>query len=287
MKRILFTIGWFALAGPAWSAHTSSHAAVVQASMDVSGSITVSASGYVKAFKLGQPGKLPDYVVRLLNRAIPAWKFQPNVLHGKPVNVKAHMDIRLLATPLANKKVSISIDQTTFGTNDEKDDTQIRYMDKPTPPAYPMDLARQDVTGTVFLLLRIDHKGRVSKAAVEQVNLSTRGGPNLMARWRKQFAASALQAARKWRFTIPTEGKSASAHHWEAQVPVQYMIHPGPTAGSNDRYAYGKWQPFIPGPRHYIPWVQNKEMAAHAALPVGSGIHMVGSGLHRIDNTKS
>jgi hypothetical protein len=286
MKRILFTIGLIALAGPAWSANTSNHAAAIRASMDVSGTITVSARGYVKGYKLDQPGKLPDYVVRLLNRSIPAWRFQPNVRHGKPVNVKAHMDVRLLATPLANKKVSISIDQTTFATVHGKDDQQIQFKKQKHPPKFPWELVRQGVSGTVFLLLRINRKGRVSKAAVEQVNLATRGAPKLMTRWRRAFARSALDAARRWRFAYPTAGKLASADHCDVEVPVQYRTHSGPIM-TDARYAYGAWQPYIPGPRHYIPWEQHNKMADHAAPPVGSGIHMVGTGLHRIDNAKS
>jgi TonB family protein len=285
MKRHITWIGLCLLAGTAGASSSPQQAVPVRYSMDVSGTITVSARGFVKAYRLERPGKLPGYVVQLLNRSIPAWTFQPNLRDGKPVDVKARMDIRLLATPLPNRKISVRIDQTTFGTGYENDDQTIHYKQKIKPPPYPWNLDAQHVTGTVFLLLRINRQGHVAKAAVEQVDLGTRGSSNRMTRWRRAFARSALKAAHNWQFTFPTKGKYASADHWDVVIPMVFnILQPGTTPAQMLRTTYGKWLPYIPGPVRYIPWQRHPRMAARAAPPAGTGIHMVGSGLRRIDH---
>ena len=284
MKRILITLGLALLTSPAWATHTSGNASAEQASMDVNGSITVSPRGNVIGYKLDQPGKLPAFVVNMLNQAIPKWQFYPNLHNGHAFIVKASMDIRLVAKPLANGKYSISIDQTTFGNGHEKDDYQIRYKGKLTPPLYPPEAGFYHASGTAFVVLLINRRGLVAKAAVAEVDLETRGPPNLMVRWRREFAESALKAARKWQFLVPTEGIFASRDHWVVEIPVDFRIRG--SHGAKYAYAYGKWRAYLPGPSQDIKWAPSLDSST-AKPPAGDNLQIAGSGLQRIHKPKS
>lgn len=188
MKRSLVALGVSILASSAWASHANENMSAVQDSMDVNGTITVSPTGNVISYKLDRPGKLPGYIVQLLNRAIPKWRFYPNLRNGHPFIAKASMDIRLVAKPLSNGKVSIRVDQTTFGTGHEKDDYQIRFKGNSTPAPYPREEQMEGASGVAYVVLMIDRHGQVSKAAVEEVDLETKGPANLMVRWRRDFA---------------------------------------------------------------------------------------------------
>jgi hypothetical protein len=67
----------------------------------------------------------------------------------------------------------------------------------------------------------------------------------------------------QWRFAPPTTGSEAGRSSWSVRIPVVY------TPGSEAQTA-GRWQNFVPGPRHPVPWASEEEMAtATDALPDG------------------
>lgn len=282
MKRILIGIGLLAASGLASATHAPASSSASLASMDVTGSITVSPEGFVSGYKLNRPEKLPPYVVQLLNRSIPRWRFKPNRRDGHPVIIKTRMSIRLVARPAPGHKYSIGIDQTNFGTPGTRDRQQVRFKGKVKPPLYPLEPRMDHVNGTVYVLARINRKGAVVKAAVEEVDLGMRAAPNLMTRWRRDFARATLKVVRHWTFSVPTEGKQASMKSWTVFIPVQYDF-------SYERHldTYGKWRPYIPGPPQYIPWIQDGKLAAHARPPLGDQPQMLGAGMQRIDTPKS
>ncbi len=87
----------------------------VQASMVVNGSITVSIKGHVKGYTLDHPEKLPSAVTGLLAKAVPHWRFRPVLRHGKAVAAKAEMHLRIVASPVGNKRYSLSVGGARFG----------------------------------------------------------------------------------------------------------------------------------------------------------------------------
>lgn len=282
MKRILIAFGLLATTVPAWSTHAPDSASQVLASMIVKGSITVSPQGYVIGYKLDRPGQLPSYVVNLLNRAIPKWRFKPNMDHGQPVIAKTGMFIRMVAKPLPNHQYSVAIDQANFGVPGAKRDQQVRFKGKQNNVTYPLEPRMNRVGGTVYVLARINREGHVTKAAIKQVDLDVLTSPNLMTRWRKDFARTTIQAARDWIFAIPTKGKLASKTEWTVTIPVHYSM--GSSSGMD---TYGKWHPYIPGPTHYIPWMQDSKLAAHAQLPLGNEPQTLGAGMKLINAPQS
>jgi hypothetical protein len=278
MQRTLIAIGLLATTVPAWSAHVPEPAPQVLASMIVKGSITVSPQGYVTGYRLNRPGRLPPYVVKLLNRAIPKWRFAPNVHHGQPIIVKTRMSIRMVAKPLPNHQYSIAIDQANFGVPGAKRNLQVRFKGKEKHPAYPVEPRMNHVGGTVYVLARINREGHVTKAAVKQVDLDVRTSPNVMTAWRRDFARTTLRAVRRWTFAIPSKGKQASKTDWTVIIPVQYSM-----AYYSHMDTYGKWHPYIPGPTHYIPWMQDSKLAAHTRPPLGDEPQMLGVGIKMIN----
>ena len=194
------------------------------------------------------------------------------------------MDIRLVAKPQANGKYAVSIDQTTFGSGYEKDATQIGYKSHHNkPPSYPLDAQWSGAKAIVYLVASINRQGLVSKAAVTEVDLRTRGAPNIMVRWRREFARSALQAVRQWQFRVPTEGIFAALGHWVVEIPIAYRITRDPDSWESTHY--GKWIVYIPGPYHKVAWAHGMNTSTHGRPPAGASLEIAGSGLRRITNT--
>lgn len=285
MKRILTSLFLLMLVGSAHAAVPASVWSQVRSSMIVNGDITVSPAGFVTGYKLDHPEKLPNVVAELLGKAIPTWTFEPAVKDGKPVAARARMHVRIVAAPVGGKRYSIRVAGTTFSPANGADTHGLHYLNRPRPPRYPLLAQRNGVSGTVYLALRINRQGHVDKAAAGEVDLMTIGNPAQMTQWRKHLADAALDAARNWTFHVPDTGKQAGKSHWNAWIPVVFRIS---NCGRCDRdeAVYGKWQPYIPGPRQYIPWLDRHQVATGAALPEGS-IQLIGQGLHRIDKPQS
>lgn len=277
MKPIL------ALLMTAWVAVGAAHASTGQAGKDIraslviQGSISVSEQGRVTAHRIDHPGTLPAKVVALLDRAIPGWTFLPATRDGKPVPVTAKMFIRMVARPLGGKRYQLRLAGTSFQVASRDRKSTLRYDIGQHRPRYPLRARTQGISGKVYLVLRIDRRGHVDKAAVQQVDLMTLGKPGQMAGWRKTFGDAALQTARQWRFSVPTRGELAGKSHWIARIPIEYRM-----SRTRLRHAtYGKWQPYIPGPRHYIAWLPGETLAGETGAPVG-GMLIQGQGLKRL-----
>ncbi|MBB6183495.1 energy transducer TonB [Oleiagrimonas soli] len=233
-----------------WSTATRANPLHYEASMVVKGAITISPQGSVTAYTLEQPDKLPKAVTGLLAKAVPHWRFEPVRKHGTPVAAESPMRVRIVAVPLADKRYDVRVASTWFPGTPSSHSAGFRREHR-QPPRYPVEMVRSGVSGTAFLILRVGRDGNVEKAAAEHVDLMTRGGTKQMAHWRELFARSALNAARTWHFTVPTEGPKAKAPYWDVRVPVRYR------SGRNGHppiNAYGSWTLFIPGPLQPIPW---------------------------------
>ncbi len=271
-------LGWM-LSGVVMGSTSTSE---VRASMMVSGSIAVSAKGRVIGYTLDQKDKLPASVTQLLARNISRWRFEPVLRHGSPVSAKARMYLRITARPQGKNRYALSISGTRFGSNDSN--RSVRYNGRPKAPFYPI-LERQDrVSGTVYLVIRVNRLGRVDKIATEQVDLYTRGPYMLMKRWRDDLATSAEKTASQWTFKLPTQGKDADKTHWTVKTPVTFSI----ARYARHLKAYGHWHLYIPGPRNFIPWVDATQLANGDgdAMPV-DGLYSSQQALHRINQPQS
>lgn len=273
MKRILLLCLFPALfAGVAVAAKPSDASQQIEASMVVTGSINVEPDGSVSGYKLDRPEKLPQGVVDLVAKAVPAWRFEPVLVDGKAVAAKAKMSLRATARKLGPERYEVGIRSANFGGEAlPGESVKSKSM---TPPSYPIDMARKGVSGTAYVVLRIGRDGHVEDAVAEQVNLKTLGSTREMSSWRDAFAKSALAAARKWTFVPPTKGEDVDDDYWQVRVPVDYQM------GYERVAKYGQWDAYLPGPRMSAPW-QEPELSASAPDAVdGSGVYSLRQSLH-------
>lgn len=223
-------------------------------SMLVTGMVLVEPDGSVSSWDIDQRDKLPDFVVRLIERSASSWKFEPVLVDGQPRKAKARMSLRIVANR-QDDGYRIAIRSGHFGKEAmsaeerrQRAGTDAVRSVNMRPPAYPTLAADSGVRGTVYVVLRINREGAVEDAFAEQVNLKTLGTDRQMERMRDMLVKPALVAARRWTFQVPTTGESAGRQYWSVRVPVEYLL------GDDGRAHYGQWEAYLPGPRQKAPW---------------------------------
>lgn len=245
-----------------------------EASMVVLGSITVAPDGSVASYQLDQATELPAAVTGLLQQSIPVWQFEPVKRDGKAVYVKSRMSLRVVLHSLDDKRYKLYLAGAYFSP-----DGKPSFKDtgpKRIQPYYPGQAVRARVSGTVYLVLKIDPQGHVIDALAEQVNLRVAGDEHQMERFRGLLANSALDAARKWVFDPQLLGGGSGDHY--AAMPVNYWL--STTQGATSRPdAPGHWDVYIPGPRQALPWFDAGRVFAGSvdALP-DSGVYVLDPG---------
>jgi len=268
-----------ALCGAAMAQTASAVRKRAEASMVVNGHIVLAPDGSVRSCTIDQQDKLPEPVVDLVKRNSATWRFQPVLVDGAAVAAEAPMHLRVVATPTGDgDSFNVHIVGATFSNGHA--DKGLGYRDR-TPPRYPPDAVQARVSGTVFLLVRVQRDGTVGDVAAEQVNLNVADTENGMRRWRQLLAASSIEAARHWTFTVPADAAGKNQDAWIVRVPIAYNLR---RHGDAERPESGAWQAYIPGPKEPIPWMdeyrrthKDEGMGADA-LPDGS-LYLVGSGL--------
>lgn len=237
----------------------------------VEGSIEIDTTGKVQRYAIEQPEAYSDAVRGMLDRIVPQWTFRPVLVDGVARPARSAMYLRLQAEPIGDGQFRIVVASAAFG--DDKDaapGTQVAVdLHNRVPPKFPRgEIAH--IGAQVLVVLRIGRDGRVEDAIVEQTNLAQLGAPRAMARWRRDFEATALASLKHWTFVTPTAGPEANAPYWSVRIPVTYS-----PAGAASTHMPGKWESYVPGPRREVPWATDEEQALAAmggdALP-GSGI---------------
>lgn len=251
----------------------------VQAGMVIAGTIVIRPDGSVDHYTLDKKDKLPAGVIKEMAKAVPRWKFQPVMRDGKAVAAKSHMYVGMVARKIGHGKFSVGIRGACFGN--DKADNRITAKHMP-PPHYPRWAIAARVSGAVFLVLEVGRDGMVERAAAQQVNLYIKGSPDSMKRWRNKLAKSSLRAAKHWTFKPPVKGPYSNKKHWLVRVPVSYHLRresANPFRGPRSRY--GQWQPYIPGPKNYIPWADQDTLAGSTdAIPANGGVYPMHQSLH-------
>jgi len=255
----------------------------VEASMLVTGRVTVELDGSVSAWEVDQREKLPSGVAKLVDGAVEQWKFEPVLIDGKPTRGRARMSLLVVADPLDDGRYEISIRSGNFGREalnaDELKQQGVSDYDVSSmemkPPSYPARAQNVGAQGTVYLVIRVGRQGTVEEVAVEQVNLRVAGSAQQMKTIREVFGNSAMTAARGWTFRTPTKGEWADAEDWTVRVPVAYSFYGSKVAG------YGEWEAYIPGPRSAPPW-QMESLEGFDIAPdalIAGEVHQAGTGL--------
>jgi hypothetical protein len=280
MRRLVVGLYGLLFAGLVLAAGPAAVRKRVELSMLANGTIVVAPDGSVRSYALDRPEKLPQPVVDLVHQAVPAWRFQPVLVDGKPVVAEAKMTVRFVASPADKGDYLLKISGASFGDSDGKSSDQIAYKER-SAPKYPQDAARARVAGTVYLVLRVGRDGQVADASADQVNLTVVGSDSELRVWRKVLADASLSKARTWTFTPPTTGPHAMDDFWVVRTPITFTLH---EQGAPRVDTYGQWLAYVPGPKEPVPWMEKLKTADDGkngvtdALPEG-GLSLVGSGL--------
>jgi hypothetical protein len=238
----------------------------VESSMVLTGTIDVAQDGKVSGYSIDRAGDVPAGVLGMLARFVPGWRFEPARVEGKPVAMRAHMSVRLVAKRRDEDTFTLSIRAARFS---QKAPGEHASGNKMGPPRYPLAAARAGVSGTVYTVLRIDRDGRVLDAVAEQVDLRVIASEYALVRWRKVMADAALHATRSW-ILRPTKSEDADRDTRIVRVPVDF------TLGREDRY--GQWLAYVPGPWQPPPWTGVRLAGGPDALPA-IGVFPLGSEL--------
>ncbi|MGH8212283.1 MAG: hypothetical protein ACREPP_03500 [Rhodanobacteraceae bacterium] len=118
-------------------------------------------------------------------------------------------------------------------------------------------------SGTVYLAVLVDRKGKVEDVVAQQVDLRAIGTKHEMDVLRKNLAEASIGAVRKWTFNLPQSGPEAGANHWTVTIPVNFNLV-GWGEKPHER-EYGKWDSYIPGPVTPIPWKQDQVASGNNA----------------------
>lgn len=270
MGKRAWWMGWSLLL-MASMAHAGGAGAVrkqLEASMLVTGQITVDQAGRVADYSIDSQDQLPAGVLEFVRANVPGWTFQPQRVNGQPVGARNRMRILLVAKKQDDGDYLMRLRSATFQPLSELEGYEIDSRDM-APPRYPVGAARAGVGGTVYLILKVGRDGKVQDAFAEQVNLRAVATEGTMDKVRRMFADSALSAARRWSFVPPTKGEQAEAAYWTVRTPVDYYM------GHDGEPRYGVWQAYVPGPRQSADWVDKELAATSPEALAGGSTHLV------------
>jgi len=249
--------------GAAWANSYGPTRSQIEATMMVSGTLSVDEAGNVTANAIDHPEQLPAAVVQLVQQTLPTFRFQPVLHDGKPQPVHALMNLVVAANQVDPKHVAIRIRSARFSETGSASSEQIS-VDHRGLLRFPEEAIKAGVGGTVYVAVRIDRSGHVLDAQVQQVNLRVVDNTRQMKHWRDEFAKPTLAAMRRFTFNVPTGGAHADDQSFTGILPVSYYVdNQGPPK-------YGQWDPYVPGPRQDITWLDDEEAGANEAIPDGA-----------------
>ncbi|MEW9622658.1 energy transducer TonB [Rhodanobacter geophilus] len=270
MKRWLLCCAGMVLSMAALAA--SPQDGSVRASMLVTGTIVEVRDGSVASCTIDHPEKLPPAVGSLLTSAIPTWKFDPMATDGKATAARVPIAVRVVATTLGEDKVRLEIEGVHFGPQDHHPGIAVVKQEK---PVYPPAAERALVYGTVYLAMRVDPAGKVTDAAVQQVDMGVVKRDAELNHWRELLGRASREAASQWVFT-----PASDATRPYRIVRTSFTFALNAIGGGSTKPAYGQWNVYEPGPVQPVPWLDDKQATGGVdALPDGD-IDLVGQGLH-------
>lgn len=216
---------------------------------EVTGSIDLATDGSVQAYKFDK-GPSPT-VIRMLEKNIVGWRFEPVVVNGRPVLATTRMRIDLEAWTTVDGTHLARIQSVSFGGPSAS---------QRKAPQYPMAALDVGLEARVVLVIEVDPTGKVVRVHPEQTSLRARGeGPKADA-WRRVFEKPSIAAAKKWRFRM-TDYVDGTVQGASVRVPIHF------TMGSSERS--GAWKGYVSGPIHPIPWRDDTRTASDEPLADG------------------
>ena len=250
----------------------------VESALRVTGTIDVDAAGTVVAWSLDQPEKLPPEVVRMAEANVPKWLFEPVTLpEGTPAS-RMRMSMLFVAREMPDGTHRVALRHPSFNPLDGPWFTVAKRGRRTYPPA----AVAYNVTGTVFIALRIHRSGKVSDAMVEQVNLNVVDRERTLDAFRNLLGDAALDTARKTQFNAPEALFPPGVDERVARMMFVFRTETSPAPG------YGEWSTYVPGPRTEIPWREASDLADTAPDALPPDVTQVSnSGIRRLRTSRS
>jgi len=245
--------------------------APIEASMQVTGTLSIDAAGAVSGYALDGKEKLPAQVTELLARTLPALRFERTPSGEGSGPIQATMTLQVIATQADADHMTISLHHARF-VEAEPPITERISVGHRVPLQYPHRALDTGVTGTVYVAVRIDRNGRVIDAQARQVNLGGSDSEAHMRQWREMLAKPTLEAVRHFTFIVPTTGPHANDADFSGVLPVQYVIN-----GELPRY--GQWTVYVPGPKAEIAWLDREDTADDSEAVRNGEFAQSGTGL--------
>lgn len=238
----------------------------LEASMLVSGTVSVDANGGVSAYTLYKRAQLPEPVRTLLDQTLPTFRFKAVVRDGQAQAVEAKMSLQVVANQIDPQHIALRLRSARF-TEAEPPKTDLISIHHRASLSYPPEALAAGVRGTVYVALRIDRSGHVADVQVQQVNLQVTDTESRMQHWRDVLAENAMAGARRFTFNTPTTGKHAHDEFVTGILPVRYFVFYG-----EHEPDYGRWDSYVPGPKREIAWLhddEDQDAANSEAVPDG------------------
>lgn len=297
MKRLGMLLLCAAACGAAMAQTASEVREKAETSLLVNGHVVVAPDGSVSSFDLDRQES--DAVMQLIKRYSSSWRFEPVLDNGKPVEAKAPMHLRVVASPDGGG-YQLHVVSASFGDPGDHRDERVTAKDRSARPTFfpRMTVRRQAAggirptgivptahpTGTVFMLAQVERDGSVSHVTAEQVNLDKVGPEPVMREMRKTLAEVSTRTVRLWTFNPPSAGPLKDAGSWIVRVVFSYHEYEPTEKDAQD----AAWHAYIPGPKEPVPWM-DEYLRTHKldglgvdALP-DDGLLTVGTGLHLLN----
>lgn len=243
----------------------------IENSMVVTGSVDIEPDGSVSAHVIDRPEKLPQGVRDLVSAQVPGFRFEPVLVEGKAVRARTKMRLRVIARQVGDGQYGVGIGSANFGSEKPIPGEEITPVQM-RAPSYPPAAYTANVSGTVFVFLKVGRDGKVLDAVAGQTNLTAVGTEQQMRDARRVLEQASVSTARRWRFAVPTTGAEAGRDYWTVRVPVDFMFH-----GAAEP-PYGKWAAYVPGPRTLVPWLSAEDNRANPDAQLAGAPQLVGSG---------
>ncbi len=263
------------LVAPSVNATTDGEVAKGEAvlTLRVDGELSIDPQGKVADYRIRT--KLDPQLARLVQRAVPSWRFKPILVDGHPVVAQSPMRITLSAEEM-EQGYKVVVDNVVFrpNTREEWEAEQASRKARPRmsvageppqplvwitskslqPPKYPSGMQRSGVEGIVLLILRLHPDGTVAEVFASQSSLlNVKGSGGLLDRARLMLERSAAAAAKRWTFTVAAEDPAAmSAAALTVRVPVDYSLG---NPGAGPELLTGTWRHEFRGPNRPVPWL--------------------------------
>lgn len=234
MAKGLMAVLLLALAGAANAAGNAYFIATVE------GELTIGPRGEVLAVALEDADWMGEDVVRGYEQKIRAWRFEPVLEDGKPVNAVGRMSLGLIAVRDDEARTAHFAIRRVYFVDPGPPPAPARGMMENTP-RFPASAARNGIGAEVVLVALVGADGEPRELAAEHVHLSGGGAASADARLASQFERASLAAASRWRFDgVPAGGL--------VRVPIKYTA-PGAHAQRSG------WQRIHPVARKVPEWL--------------------------------